>query len=152
MLNVILIIVGIGILLIALLLYFALRGLASIDLPETAVNSINSFLGFSIKGDYKVIEHSSQSRHPDRPVKTTIYLPNPDFELVKDHLATIELNTTVSESRDGKIKYRDGWDKRGNSFTKFHTASYVDSGMLFFAASVTINCDTNTLTYQETGF
>ena len=118
---------------------------------ESNINSLESFLGFDLRGKYTVIEYSSNRLHPDRPLSIMISLSGKDFKAVRYFLDSVELSTTERHSNDGKIRYTGGWNRVANTFTKSHSASYVEGGYTFFVASLEINCDDNTLRYKETG-
>lgn len=118
---------------------------------ESNINSLESFLGFNLKGKYTVIDYSYNRLHPDRPLNIMISLSGKDFKTVRNFLANVELSINERHSNDGKIRYTGGWSKVANTFTKSHAASYVEGDYTFFVASLEINCDDNTLRYKETG-
>lgn len=118
---------------------------------ESNINSLESFLGFDLKGKYTVIEYTSNRLHPDSPLSIMISLSSKDFKAVRNFLDNVELSTTERHSNDGKIRYTGGWNRVANNFTKSHSAMYVEGGYTFFVASLEINCDDNTLRYKETG-
>lgn len=119
---------------------------------ESNINSLESFLGFDLRGKYTVIEYSSNRLHPDRPLSIMISLTGKDFKAVRYFLDNLELSTTERHSNDGKIRYTSGWNRVANTFTKSHSAMYVEGGYKFFVASLEINCDNFMLGYKESGF
>ena len=128
-----------------------LGGLNSSNPHDYHLGSIKSFLGYNFKGEYNIIEFHSNEFHPDHPVKISILLSDKDFDQVKMYLQTIDLKTTETRSRDGKVSYMDSWVKEANIYTKSHEAFYVDSGYTFFIASLEIDCDNSELRFSETG-
>lgn len=135
-----------------ILLFFGLAwSVAQTNSSESNIYRLESFLGFDLKGKYTFIDYSSNRLHPDRPLSVMISLSGKDFKAVRNFLDNVELSTTERHSDDGKIRYLGGWNRVANTFTKSHSASYVEGGYTFFVASLEINCDDNTLRYKETG-
>lgn len=135
-----------------ILLIFGLAwSLAQTNSSESNIYSLESFLGFDLNGKYTVINHSYNRLHPDRPLSIMISLSDKDFKAVRNFLDYVELSTTDRHSNDGKIRYIGGWNRVVNTFTKSHSASYVEGGYTFFVASLEIYCVDNTLRYKETG-
>ena len=136
-----------------ILLFFGLAwSFAQINSSESNINSLESFLGFDLNGKYTVIDFSYNRLHPDRPLSVMISLSGKDFKAVRNFLDNVELSTTERHSNDGKIRYTGCWNRVANTFTKSHSALYVEGGYTFFVASMEIHCDDNTLRYKETGF
>ena len=151
MVYVIIIVLAIIILLV-LIFFGALWGLSSAHSPDSRVGSLKSFLGYDFKGEYNIVEFHSQPFHPDKPLRIAITLSDEDFDKVKMYLQTLEFKTTENRSEDGSVLCRVSWVSTSNIYTKRYSASYVDSGIPFFTASLEIDCDNNVLRYRETGF
>lgn len=136
-----------------LLIFFGIVwSVAYTNSPESNVKSLKSFLGFDFKSQYNVISYISNGFHPDSPVKIAISLSDTDFGEVKCFIDTVELSAAEKISNDGKVRYIDAWRREGNIYVKIHSATDVVHNRLFFVASLEINCDNNTLKYEETGF
>jgi hypothetical protein len=146
------VVVIVGFILLALVGFVLMLKGRQPNTPDTSVNQLKQFLGYSFQDKYILLEHSSNNLHPDSPLKISINFHSVEFVKVKDYLEKIELNNIVSYSNEKKVKYEVEWRKMDNFFYKTHSAQHTDREFPFFVATLTADCDKKTLSYKESGF
>ena len=119
---------------------------------DEMLKHIKWFLGLNFQGDYTVIKFEQQLM--DRIKVISLNLSDESFKEITTFLESINLTEDTTYSEDKTVKYIDGWhkDEDANNFMKFHEAfSTEHEDWPFFVATLTVDCDNKTLTYEQGG-
>lgn len=154
----IVVIIIIGLSAIVWLFFRALSGMESFNLPTKEIDSINhikNFFGFDFGEDYEIVYYDSRNYHPDQPLEVILLFSETTLIKVQAFITEIDTNIKETLSEDKETKYVEKFFKKSNSFSKYYSASHINSGPSgyeFFAANLTIDYREKTLSYKETGF
>lgn len=154
----IVVIIIIGLSAIVWLFFWALSGMESFNLPTKEIDSINhikNFFGFDFGEDYEIVYYDSRNYHPDQPLEVILLFTETTLIKVQAFITEIDTNIKETLSEDKETKYVETFFKESNSFSKYYSASHINSGPSgyeFFNANLTINYREKTLSYNETGF
>ena len=134
---------------------YAMANFMKPNSEKDSIDQIKKFFGFDFAEDFQIIKHESRNNHPDRPLHVILKLSENGINNIKAFTSEIESYSkeTISDNRSNK--YTEVVECGVSFYNKYYQASeIIHSGedSLFFSATLMIDYESGTLSYNETGY